>query len=621
MPRKKKGGPSNELKINEEYAQKFEARKRREELHRAESLGIQLNDDDDFLHASESESGESEDENAILLTKNTDKKIADVLDAIRRREKRVYDKNVKFFDDNEGRNEGSNEEDGEEDDESSGDEPIAGWDAGQTDQGAPKLTIKDYVREKILTDGKLQESSESESESESDHDGNTDTAAERKRTQALLYDDEQRSLRTSLQRETGPVESDAEQSEDDFFVKRTKTEEEQEVEDKEFDQFVAERSRKLGKEKGEEYLLHSYLERETLDEKERFLRDFVLNNGWLNRNQGTAPDASTYTIDVDVDGQVQEEEEFLDRQDEIERKHNFRFEEERGDQIISYARDVNDSVRRKDERRKLQREQKKLRTETVKREKLDEVKRLKNLKKAEIQSKLDLLKESSGGVDFGDIDLDGDFDADEFSKQMAAKFSDEYYNQEDAGLKHPFGTQEQPVETVPTAGDNTEGPSENGEEVRNMVQDYYNIGLHDVMKDGDLSFRYKEVEPESFGLSMRDILDKSDKELNMMISLRKLAPYRNERNSKKTKKSNNYKRHSAHGSHEPSPRSSHRKRERFTRDGPSGTGRKVVDERHHYTSKRHRTGNGSSVDPRMEKKVKMHRVELSAGRAAAYKGT
>ena len=38
--------------------------------------------------------------------------------------------------------------------------------------------------------------------------------------------------------------------------------------------------------------------------------------------------------------------------------------------------------------------------------------------------------------------------------------------------------------------------------------------------------RYKEVQPDSFGLAVEDILGLEDKDLNQVVGLKKLAPYR-----------------------------------------------------------------------------------------------
>ena len=44
-----------------------------------------------------------------------------------------------------------------------------------------------------------------------------------------------------------------------------------------------------------------------------------------------------------------------------------------------------------------------------------------------------------------------------------------------------------------------------------------------------------QVPKETFGLSTADILSLSDKELNQVVGLRKIAPYREERNPRKAR--------------------------------------------------------------------------------------
>lgn len=44
--------------------------------------------------------------------------------------------------------------------------------------------------------------------------------------------------------------------------------------------------------------------------------------------------------------------------------------------------------------------------------------------------------------------------------------------------------------------------------------------------DQDLKFRYREVSPESFGLTAREIFAADDTDLNEFIGLKKFAPYR-----------------------------------------------------------------------------------------------
>ena len=68
-------------------------------------------------------------------------------------------------------------------------------------------------------------------------------------------------------------------------------------------------------------------------------------------------------------------------------------------QIKRYPRTIKNSLRKKDERRKLNREEKRKRQEDEKKRKEEELKRLKTLKRKEIMEKLETLKEAVGNTD------------------------------------------------------------------------------------------------------------------------------------------------------------------------------------------------------------------------------
>ena len=75
------------------------------------------------------------------------------------------------------------------------------------------------------------------------------------------------------------------------------------------------------------------------------------------------------------------------------RRYNFRFEEPAGAELLGHARGgVDGSVRRPDDRRKRRREAKKERQDDDKARLREELKRLKNLKKAEVGRKLELVR-------------------------------------------------------------------------------------------------------------------------------------------------------------------------------------------------------------------------------------
>ena len=47
-----------------------------------------------------------------------------------------------------------------------------------------------------------------------------------------------------------------------------------------------------------------------------------------------------------------------------------------------------------------------------------------------------------------------------------------------------------------------------------------------MIGDTTTRFKYRQVSKNNFGLSAEEILQATDKELNMYVGLRKLAPYR-----------------------------------------------------------------------------------------------
>ncbi|KAK0711507.1 KRI1-like family-domain-containing protein [Lasiosphaeris hirsuta] len=88
-------GPSTSLKINEDYAKKFEHNKKREELHRLQEKykGDAQDEEDD----ESSSSDESEDDDGLLVTEDLDAEISATLAAIKNKDPRIYDKEAVFY--------------------------------------------------------------------------------------------------------------------------------------------------------------------------------------------------------------------------------------------------------------------------------------------------------------------------------------------------------------------------------------------------------------------------------------------------------------------------------------------------------------------------------------------
>ena len=134
---------------------------------------------------------------------------------------------------------------------------------------------------------------------------------------------------------------------------------------------------------------------------------------------------------------MEDEEELEERNEDLEFKHNFRFEQPGADSIPTFGRNIEGSLRRPDTRRKEKRDAIKQRKTEEEAKDKEELKRLKNLKKKEIEKRLRDI-ERVGGVSLGDkkesFDLDSDFDPEEHDKKMAKLYDDEYYGVKEKDL-------------------------------------------------------------------------------------------------------------------------------------------------------------------------------------------
>jgi protein KRI1 len=162
-----------------------------------------------------------------------------------------------------------------------------------------------------------------------------------------------------------------------------------------------------------------------LDTDQQFLMNYVLNKGWTDKDAGKIPTYSQITEHTLHDTTDEEDDE---RMDEFEYKHNFRFEEEDSQFVVTHAREIPGVIRRKDDKRGQQRQAAEERKKEEKRQKQEEIKRLKNLKKQQLAEKLKQIQQMAGG-DFGldEEDLEKEFDPDEYDQKMKSTFDEEYY--------------------------------------------------------------------------------------------------------------------------------------------------------------------------------------------------
>ena len=324
-------------------------------------------------------------------------------------------------------------------------------------------------------------------------------------------------------------------------------------------------------------MVQSFWRKSPTTEEDRFLKEFILKKGWVDRKGNSVPTYNQVVGDGEEGGDednavmdLSEEEEFMDKVDDFEREYNFRFEEEGAAQLVSFPRTIDDSVRRKNDRRKEKRKERAERKKQEKAKKAEELKRLKNLKKEEMMQKLQQIAEISGNdvEKFEGLDLDGDFDPDAYDKQMNEKFNEEYYEHEDSERPDfamddteeygdyeeesyaPFAEdpefnmdadyEEEPIpvkkekltkkqmkkKRLQKGGERPVfDPSAHGS-FDQYLDEYYKLDFEDIIGDMPTRFKYREVPANDFGLDVEDILAADDKELNQWASLKKATQYR-----------------------------------------------------------------------------------------------
>ena len=161
-----------------------------------------------------------------------------------------------------------------------------------------------------------------------------------------------------------------------------------------------------------------------LSKDERFLRNYILSEGWLDKDT-TGMNKNLLLID-------KEDEENEDKFDNFENKYNHRFEEEGGANITTYQRNI-DSYRHKDDTRALKRKEHEQRKAEEKNKFKEELKNKKLEQAEKIKEKINKLERIAGTEKIGELleEFENkDFNMDEFDTKMNEIFDKEYYNKE-----------------------------------------------------------------------------------------------------------------------------------------------------------------------------------------------
>ncbi|PCH35775.1 hypothetical protein WOLCODRAFT_126307 [Wolfiporia cocos MD-104 SS10] len=612
------------LTINEHYAKAFEYRKEREELakrtlHSVVSRAVlkeQYGSDGSQVDTSEDEStDETEDEDGEELTPAVDAAILRTLARIKRRDPTIYEQGKDVF---------------EEERRKTGD--AAPVQRVKKDKSKP-LTFRQHVLDSELHG----ERSLSPEPAPLTHV--EEQAALRRETIAVFHDvaeeqdgaeddgflvprektkdeieKEEEEYHAFLERELGEDLKNIIALDEDYEADAAEKEGENENEAEE-DGTKKKKKRGKGKEK------EGKVGKAKSENDQEFLMNYILNRGWIDRSSRRLPTYQEVTAekegkkkkkrnlsaeaagypdaqsdagasgsggDSSTEGDDEEgkfdEDEFDEVADRFESSYNFRFEEPDAATITRYPRNLPSLVRRQDTTRKEARERRKERKEEEILKKREEVKRLKALKMKDLQARLEKIAKEGGkslveSKALQQLDLDGDWDANAYDRQMAELYEkeesadidddekpqwDDDINIDDIVPPEPeheaaeskkkkkkkkkkdveeggideggVDVDEMDAEVQQYKGDDDEEWDGTEEMRKRKLDEYmdevYGLEFNDMVGDMPTRFRYTQVAPQAYGLLPVDILLSTDVELNSYMGIKKYAPYR--RDSRRT---------------------------------------------------------------------------------------
>jgi len=225
-----------------------------------------------------------------------------------------------------------------------------------------------------------------------------------------------------------------------------------------------------------------------LSKNERFLRNYILSEGWLDKNT-TGLNKNLLLID-------KEDEENEDKFEAFENKYNHRFEEEGGANITTYQRNI-ESYRHKDDTRAIKRKEHEQRKDAEKKRKKEEIKN-ENIKQAEeIKKKINKLEKIAGTEKIGELleEFENkDFNMDEFDQKMNEIFDKEYYNEKlnEDELDTLNARQEKHLELE--ENENNEENEDNNEDNNESQLWFYCDECKKALKEGKIKYECKTCE-------------------------------------------------------------------------------------------------------------------------------
>ncbi|OLL25052.1 Protein kri1 [Neolecta irregularis DAH-3] len=343
------------------------------------------------------------------------------------------------------------------------------------------IRLKDYHRQRLL-------------------DGDIDIDVEE---EIQTHEMEQEELRRDV---INAFHESDEVNDDDLLVPRKKSSLEKTEEEDSYKRFLAEHAGSIAPK----------------DDNEKFLLDFLTNKAWIDKENKTVPSYDQ------IVSELIDEEEFDEKADIFETNYNFRFEQ--STEITSHARDV-PTVRRTDNKRKEKRKEVK---ERKVKEKKEDLSRFKKLKREEIKERLKKIAVGGGVSGITENDLEEEFDPAVWDKRMSGIFNDEYYDTREKMPKWDDDIDISDITKTNVQESSTQRPKK--QKLDSFIDEKFNINYEDVVNGQATRFRYRECTPTTFGLTVDDILNATEKELNEYVGIKKYQPYRNEESRKRDKK-------------------------------------------------------------------------------------
>ena len=209
-----------------------------------------------------------------------------------------------------------------------------------------------------------------------------------------------------------------------------------------------------------------------LDKNEKFLRNYILSEAWLE-NEEHKINKKLVLVD-------REDEDKDEQFDEYEFKYNHRFEEEGGANITTYQRNIPDSYRIKDDSRSQKRKDREIRKEEETKKIRTELQKANDVKKEEIKKKMQLIEKVAGTDRIKEIidELEDEFDPVKFDEKMNKIFNAEYYENKDR--------EEDLKDCIEEKGIDYKSKIPNDEEeVEGEVEDNYNGDYNEQYDEGN----------------------------------------------------------------------------------------------------------------------------------------